>query len=203
MTHRWVLNWKRGAKKARALRSCPHVEYLEARTLLTASLVLVPNPVVAGGSLFGAAAIAHNDKWAVGEFVGWGFVTKTLAEHFNGRSWSVVPTPSLPNGGSLDGLAAATSNDVWAVGGQAGGSGPGSSLIEHWNGSSWSVVSSGAVQNAALLRVTAVSSNDVWAVGNGPTSSACVEHWNGTTWSRVSSPAFTGVHPWRYIGRCQ
>jgi hypothetical protein len=84
-------------------------------------LQVVPSPQFAGG-LLATVAIADNDIWAVGfnaqvppppaPFV------PTLAEHFNGTSWSVVPTPPLPSGGvngpggEFLGVAAAASNDV-------------------------------------------------------------------------------------------
>jgi hypothetical protein len=105
-----------------------------------------------------------------------------------------MSTPSFPNGGILNSVAAVASNDVWAVGFQYASNGItiGSSVIEHWNGSSWNVVSSGLVQGASFTGVTAVSSNDAWAVlSNG--GNALVERWNGTSWNLVSSPAFTGV----------
>src|SRR5438132_12321677 len=68
-------------------------------------------------SAFGAtAAIADNDIWAVGDSSS---TNQTLAVHFNGTSWSVVPTPTLAASPSeLAGVAAVASNDVWAVGGQ-------------------------------------------------------------------------------------
>jgi hypothetical protein len=41
--------------------------------------------------------------------------------------------------------------------------------------------------------VTAVSSNDAWAVGTAINSAnSLVEHWDGKQWSIVSSPAFAG-----------
>jgi hypothetical protein len=69
-------------------------------------------------------------------------------------------------------------------------------LIEHWDGTSWSVVSSPKLsQGGTLSGVAAISTNDVWAVGNVLDSSGAVvaelaEHWDGTSWSVVSSPAF-------------
>ncbi len=54
----------------------------------------------------------------------------------------------------------------------------------------WSVVSSPNVGTAAntLYGVTAVSPNDIWAVGSS-TNATLTEHWNGTQWSVVSSPS--------------
>ncbi len=195
MTHWWLAPRRRETKRARALRTPLRVEHLEARNLLTHSLVVVPSPQIAG-DLGGAAAIASNDIWAVGENLPATPMStvSTLAEHFNGTSWTVITTPSPAAGGFFSSVARVTSNDVWAVGSDLTGT-HGQPLIEHWNGTSWSQVASPTLNNGGSLNgVTAVSSNDVWAVGfNGDTSGALVEHWDGSSWSIVSSPAFAGV----------
>jgi hypothetical protein len=161
--------------------------------LLTSGLKVVPSPAVAGSQLIGTTAIATSDIWAAG-YINSGTGFATFAEHFDGTTWSVVPTATLKNGGFFEGVAAAASNDVWAVGGE-GNLPPFQPLIEHWNGTSWSKVSSPSLANGGFLNgVTAVSSNNVWSVGgiNNSTDSL-VEHWDGTSWSIVSSPAFTGA----------
>jgi hypothetical protein len=139
-------------------------------------------------SLAATAAIADNDIWAVGASNPNAKSQHPLAVHFNGTSWSAVPTTTLKQPASFAGVAAVTSNDVWAVG--STGSQP---LIEHWDGTSWTVVSSPNVPlGGSLLAVTATSTNNVWAVGsvdNSP-SQHLVEHWDGTSWSIVSSSAF-------------
>jgi hypothetical protein len=166
-----------------------HVEALEERNLLSSGLVFVPSPQVNGGSLGPGAAIAANDIWAVGG-INTSSGEQTLAEHFNGTSWSVVPTSAPASNPKFTGVAAAASNDVWAVG--AGNDG--NAFIEHWNGSTWSVVSNQA--NTNLSGVTAPASNSAWAVGTtSGSSNALVEHWDGTSWSIVSSPAFANVTP--------
>ena len=160
-------------------------------------LHVVPSPTVANAALNGTVAIADNDIWATG-FAGLGTTTSpfvTLAEHFNGTSWSVVPTPALSGGEQFDAVAAVASNDVWAVGVHYPTTTTSDPLIEHWNGTSWSVVASPTLPNGAYLSaVTAVSSTNVWAVGtSGNLKGDLVEHWNGTSWSVVSSPAFNGA----------
>jgi len=165
----------------------PALDQLEARQLLAVqSLVFVPSPLVRGSRLFGAAAIASNDMWAVGYTAGYGAVRpRALTEHFDGTSWSVVPN-SLP-GDPLVSVAAAASNDVWAVGTPP--------FIAHWDGTSWSVVASPTLPpNSSLSAVTAPAANNAWVVGTtSGSSNAVVEHWNGKRWSLVSSPAFTNV----------
>jgi hypothetical protein len=202
MGHRWSNLGQRQLKRARALRASPRLEHLEQRDLLTNSLVVVPSPTVTQGALYGTAALANNDIWAVGgllDRLARPPVFRPIAEHFDGNSWQVVPTPFLDHGDTLISVAGVASNDVWAVGAQYGPSfGFGESLIEHWDGSSWTIIDSptSMVQHTALTGVTALASNDVWAVGQGVGahhSDALVEHWDGSSWSVVSSPAFTGV----------
>ncbi len=63
------------------------------------------------------AAVAPDDVWAVGAFIGLGTLQQTLIVHFDGTAWSIVPSP---NQGSSDnalfGVAVVSSNSVWAVG---------------------------------------------------------------------------------------
>jgi hypothetical protein len=148
--------------------------------------------------LFGVEAVFGTDVWAVGET--WPAtveVDSPLAEHFDGRTWTVVPLPALPSGsGLLRGVAAGSPDDVWAVGTQL--SGPADSnaatLTEHWDGTAWRVVSSpdpGRYGNY-LDSVTVVSPRNAWAVGTSYTTAhgtaTLIEHWDGTRWSVVPSP---------------
>ncbi len=162
------------------------------------SIVSSPNPDPNSNKLNAVAAISATDVWAVGQAS-----ASTLAEHWNGTSWSVVPTPNAPGTGTqsaLLGVAAVASNDVWAVGFSANGntSPAYATLAEHWNGSAWSIVPtpspSGAAVGPSLNAVAAISSSDVWAVGGEPSlpsysDKAVLEHWNGTAWSIVAAPA--------------
>ena len=79
-------------------------------------LHVVRSPVINGSELLAAAAIAHNDIWAVGVVRDISGTASTLAEHFDGTSWSVVPTPVVND--PLVAVAGSASNDVWAVGSQ-------------------------------------------------------------------------------------
>src|SRR5438034_800577 len=98
-----------------------------------------PNPGAAGSSLFGVAAIAPDDVWAVGSSTDTiGGDSSTLAEHWDGTEWTVVPSPNGELGTSrLVAVSALSSSDVWAVG-STGDDQP-LQLIEHWDGSTWSV----------------------------------------------------------------
>jgi hypothetical protein len=151
--------------------------------------------------LLGADAVASNDVWSVGysatnppeqSF------RKTLIEHWNGTSWSVIPSPNPtpplsggPVSNELHGIAAVSANDVWAVG-QSVDYGAGQTLIVHWNGTTWSTVPSPSPGLYGWLRgVTAISANNVWAAGTHYVNNLQVTlilHWNGTKWSVVPSP---------------
>ncbi len=157
------------------------------------------------GFLFGVSVLAANDVWAVGDF---STVNgrQTLVEHWDGVSWSVVPSANHHSSGNrLTGVAAISANDVWAVGiyfslpssrAKAQTQAPAltmTGLIEHWDGAIWSIVPNPDLgsSRSELIGITAVSANDVWAVGdytnaNGP-GQTLVEHWNGTAWSIVPS----------------
>src|SRR5205085_1423497 len=86
-----------------------------------------------------------------------------------GGSWTVVNSPSP---GLLDnilyGVDALTSKDVWAVGSAYGNDGREGTLTEHWDGSAWSIVASPTAAGNGdnhLYSISALASNDVWAVG--------------------------------------
>src|SRR5262249_53649888 len=168
-------------------------------------VVKSPNAPAGNNNLLAGSAASSKDVWAVGFFqAASGSPRLTLAEHWNGHKWRVVPSPS-PGGADniLLAVAAVSARDVWAVGSfVVSGFGPSQTLIEHWNGTSWSVVPSpnASTQNNELNGVTAVSGTDVWAVGDFlPSASGAtqtlIEHWNGTSWSAVASPnAGTGFN---------
>ncbi len=158
---------------------------------------VTPNPIN-GGVLEGVAAVSSTDAWAVGSAVSGG---RTLIEHWNGKQWNLIPNSFTPLYIDLRGVTALSANDVWAVGSVITDThvqDTTHTVIAHWNGQRWSIVPSpnpGKVRNE-LWGVTALSANDVWAVGdfsNGTQGQIVEEtltlHWNGSRWSVVSSPS--------------
>jgi hypothetical protein len=129
----------------------------------------------------GVLALAPNDVWAVG------FstpvpppaqaATLTLIEHFDGASWSVVPSPNVgPNSiyqsNRLFGLAANSSTDIYAFGSYfaSDGSGHQMTLLLHWNGTIWAIVPSpnptnGVFLSDLLFAGVVPSPGNVWIVG--------------------------------------
>jgi hypothetical protein len=138
--------------------------------------------------LVATAAINASDIWAVGNSTNTGGFDQTLAEHWDGTTWSIVPTP---NPGSTDndlnGVAAISSNDVWVVGNYFDSLiGAWLEFAAHWNGSSWTTT---IFNYGFLFGVTALASNNVWAVGTTFFSpfTTVILHWDGSTWSVVTS----------------
>ena len=173
----------------------------------TWSVVPVPTPAGAASSqLSGISALSPSNIWAVGSVatvVGTTVQTRTLIEHWNGTTWSVVPSRNATSSNLLTGVAAVAGNNVWAVGYTIttdGTNQPDKTLIEHWNGSAWSVVASPSpASNDTLSGVAARSAGDVWAVGTRQDRSGAIpidrtltEHWNGSAWSVVASPNVGG-----------
>src|SRR5258706_9680189 len=158
-----------------------------------------PNKGTFENVLFGVAAVSTNDVWAVGSTTnGSTYLTQTLIEHWNGTKWSIVSSPKIgTNFSELYAVTALSSNNVWAVGDYGDNNAPAQTLVEHWNGTNWSIILSPDMGGEAneLVGVAAVSTNDVWAVGDYENSveqtlvqQTLVEHWDGTKWSVISSP---------------
>jgi hypothetical protein len=160
-----------------------------------------PNaPGFMASRLYGVAAVSTNDVWAVGDAQTYS-TGKTLIEHWNGSTWSIVPSPSPGTYGRLNSVTAVSANDVWAAGNYSN-NGLQVNLILHWNGSTWTQV---PAPNAGpylqmLNSISATSANDIWAcgwqltTGGEPHYGNFILHWNGTDWQVVGTPDPNGVN---------
>lgn len=139
------------------------------------SIIPSPNGPAGDGRLWAVEAVSANDVWAVGEYAspaGSNTYGKSLILHWDGVSWSVVPSPqpSPWNGSPLYGVVAFSANDAWAVGSWANDNQGMSTFVVHWDGVSWQQVSSQDMPGSGtgwnfLQDVVAVSPNNIWAVG--------------------------------------
>jgi hypothetical protein len=115
-----------------------------------------------------------------------------------GLFWRVVPSS---NPGTqvnfFNSVTAISANDVWTVGfydEMVGGGTYPRATAQHWDGTAWSVVTVPQPGVASMLdSVSAVSANDIWAVGYYETTSpgpglTLALHWDGSTWTQVISP---------------
>lgn len=144
------------------------------------------------GTLQGVSALSPTDAWAVGS-VQTPSRARPLAEHWDGRAWHEVKTPT--DGRHirlLRDVVAVAHDDAWAVGTEiALGSGSVHSLTEHWDGTSWSIVKApnAHAERDELMGVAAGSADNVWAVGyKGFSAVPFVAHWNGRLWSPQVAP---------------
>jgi hypothetical protein len=172
-----------------------------------------PIPAANGGGLFSVTCINGSDCWAVGAVLGVagdGSPTGSLAEHWDGNSWSIVPSPT-PDGAVgvlLQGVTCTSTSNCWAVGFGTDENGQNlHSVTDHWDGTTWSLVAGGATGQAfdQLSNVRCLSGSDCWADGNaGPVQQnpnflpifpgavgdqGLLEHWDGLSWSVVPSPS--------------
>src|SRR4030095_7148183 len=111
------------------------------------------------------------------------FTSSTFTLHWNGTTWSEIPSPNVSDQTSLSGVDGATPNDVWAVG-YSGVSEVGA-LTMHWDGTAWTVVPT--LTDGWFSAVKAFSATDVFAVGtsgNKPLSA----RWDGTLWRVIPTP---------------
>jgi hypothetical protein len=150
-----------------------------------------------GDALNGVQAISSTDIFAVGSSsTDSPDTVSPLIEHFDGNQWSAVTTPPVSTGASLNQIAIISSTDMWAVGqmGVLDGQQPTQPFAMHFDGTQWSIVTVPAPANSffnTLASVTAIASNDVWAVGSTTNNTATVtltEHWDGNTWKTMPSP---------------
>lgn len=155
-------------------------------------IVSSPSPDSQLNDLHSISGVAGNDIWAVGlagdggTFNPW----RSLIEHWDGATWSVVSNPGV---NELFGVTALAANNVWAV---AVHTSPyASDIVEHWDGTRWANVSAPSMNanggTISLRGIAAGSATDIWAVGDEQNlltnaGNSITEHWNGTAWT-VSS----------------
>jgi hypothetical protein len=179
----------------------PLIEHWDGRTWQ-----FTPNAPIFG-SLESIAVVSADNVWAVGSQLripgdGSGEYLVPLIEHWDGRSWHLVPSKPGPRDRELDGVAAVSARDVWAVGRQRR-----TVLTEHsaragWHAFPWRAGQQGG---RALNGVVVLTRDDIWAVGvvipqldsvfadtaieehwfGEAHSDFMIAHWNGRKWSAV------------------
>jgi len=167
--------------------------------------------------LDGISAAGADDIWAAGFYSLFDTnahtsVTLPLAEHWNGSAWTQVAAaipaaaPGAPSPlAQFSAVTTVCGCDAWAVGNYEVQSTPVPNerqvtLAEHWNGRAWQVSPTPNDGNwDTLLAVSAVGSDDVWAVGrHGDPVKTLTEHWNGHSWTIFPSPS-----PGRQYGKAE
>lgn len=158
-----------------------------------------PNISVRGDNTFAAIDGRNTDDvWTVGQYAPDSNVniTLTFAAHYDGRSWSYVPSPNVgKEANAFHSLAVMPAGAVWAVGYYIDDKTFYSrTLIERWDGAQWTIVKhpDDPGVSAVLFGVAAASANDVWTVGEYQQPldhfKTLIEHFDGMRWSIVPSP---------------
>ena len=151
----------------------------------TWQIIPSPNPSWTGldlATLEDVEALSANDVWAVGYSEDFASLRlNTLIMHWDGLRWRMARSPNpvgldLPN--QLFAVEAVSPTNIYAVGEMGLDN---QALILNWNGARWNVVSNQC--GTGLRGITAVSANDIWAVGD---STIC--HYDGIAWNIVPSP---------------
>jgi len=155
-------------------------------------------PLIAGdltSGLTGVADLAPNNVWAVGDINIHEDNPNQVIEQFNGTAWSVATGPAFQPTDQpyLNGLAAISPTDMWATGSiltLIGCCQDAFPLFEHYDGTSWTSTIDELNLDSFMFGISAVASNDVWAVGYvGAIGGTFTEHYDGSAWSAVASPS--------------
>ena len=158
--------------------------------------LVAPAPVSATVGIFnGVAALTDSDAWAVGYYTDERGISRTLAQHWDGKEWSTEPTPSVGQRlNTLTGDAMRTTDDVWAVGYRVAEKNQYVPITMHWNGKEWRMVEAPAPSKVSnyLYDVTLAGSTDVWAAGYQYNGSGAVIplllRWDGGEWRTMAAP---------------
>ncbi len=134
----------------------------------TWSIVASPNPTgVAGSELIGVSCPGPNSCVAVGDSFDSTGNTFTLAEIWDGSTWSLVTTPNSASGSEdvLNAVSCVSSSQCTAVGQYAALNEAMPPLVELWNGTEWSLVA-GVTGNGQLASIDCTGVSTCMAVGS-------------------------------------
>jgi hypothetical protein len=162
-----------------------------------------PNPPGGGWFLLAVSCTSPSACTAVGGRLALTTQTRTatLAERWNGHTWSIQPTPNPPGHGVklLNSVACTSRSSCMAVGNEfdpVTGESLGT-LAERWNGRTWQIVPTfkpaPAGPNASLNGVACTSASACTAVGNQTLARTLAERWNGRTWQVQATPNPAGA----------
>ncbi len=193
----WAVGWSQpGYDYSNNTNAFPLAEHWNGSSW---SATQLPSPdSTTPGVLYGVAASASDNVWAVGYSLkdphG---VPTTFLFHWNGSQWTSIP--ETVKGVFLAAVGTTGPDDVWLAGGTATSAAP---LIQHWNGATLSVVptpsslASGAGGTlVSVLEIHENSAKDVWFLAQvtsgtsiqNSVSYPLVLHWNGSKISQIAN----------------
>jgi hypothetical protein len=120
-----------------------------------------PSPIM----LFGVAALAPNNVWAVGHTYLGGPHWIPLILHWDGTAWTRATIPAFPSGGQLRDIVALSPTNIYAVGLDGEGFNA-RTLVLHWNGSTWTRETTPSPGTGPkLYGAAAIAPGTVWGAG--------------------------------------
>jgi hypothetical protein len=169
----------------------------------TARTVQPAQSQTASGVFEGVSCPSAKTCTAVGESITNAGVQVTLAEHWNGKAWSVQPTPSPGDrqNSNLAAVSCVSASACTAVGAFTNSLGFGVPFAEQWDGIKWMVEPvpdlGSADSTSELTGVSCMSADACMAVGSYLNSTGDVvtlaDYWNGAQWAAVTTPNPAGT----------
>jgi hypothetical protein len=157
------------------------------------------SPDLGGGVLDGVSCAGSDFCMAVGYGNNGAIFSPTLAEIWNGSTWSIVPTPNPGDSYNLLGAVSCTSSTFcMAVGWSQSDEDASMNLIETWDGTAWSVVPSPNPNggDGLLEGVWCSDPTDCMAVGestpSGPYQAGAQLEWGDMVLQPQSKPGSGG-----------
>jgi hypothetical protein len=161
------------------------------------SVVKTPTPGTNGTQLYAIKALATNNVYAVGQQAGAGFPNQALIEHWDGTSWSVVPSPNDPSASALPLGVTATVSSLTLVGPQETDTVPYTTYVATGAPSSLVIQKTPDVGTGEndLFSATIAADGSTWAVGwyidpSTDNHNPLVLQGISGVWSAVPSPSF-------------
>jgi len=178
-----AVRWMRGGAFAVVCAAALILSQAAGALAATWSVQSIPAPTGAtGNALSGVSCTTPTACVAVGDYINSSGVELTMAERWNGTSWSILPTPSAASGSALAGVSCTTASACTAVGYYVNASGVNMTLVERWNGTAWSTQSSADPTGGGVLSSVWCGESACTAVGNSNQNAPLAEQWNGTAW---------------------
>lgn len=140
------------------------------------SILPTPNPLFPSTELSAVSCTSVTACTAVGDYTNPANREVTLAERWDGKTWtkersrSPFPAYSVDTSSKLSSVSCTPDGACTAVGSDGGGG-----LIEHWNGSAWSIQKPIPYSQPSV--VSCGSATSCVAIDGG------VQRWNGRRWS--------------------
>src|SRR4051794_2609677 len=189
-TDAWAVGWYENLGYANEYTYAQHWDG-KAWTYVPTPNAPPPTDSLPFNRLLDVVVVGSADAWAVGyDNSRADYRDEPLAEHWDGRQWSIVEVPARGIG-TLYGVDGSSPKDVWAIGQRLIRRGVRHAIVFHWDGTSWRAVRlpKRTRNGGGLYAVDVRSRRDAWAVGTWSWGRRpLVLHWNGRSWRLVRLP---------------